>query len=431
MNPRTDEEALWHKLDNTANLFPVISSRKFSNVYRVAINLSRPVDGELLQQSLEIVLPWFAAFRVRLRRGVFWHYFEYNPAMPTVYEEDDVPCRYIDPKQNEDFLFRITYFGSRVNLEAFHALADGNGARDFLMAILCQYLMAENPDNFTPKQREIHWCAGHAANTEDSYAANFTPTKKSDYYAGRAYKLKGDRDPLGLVGVTHCHIRLDTLKAFCREKGVSVTHYLIAAIGWAVFEQQLKHRTPNYPVSIFTPVNLRNFFESATTLNFFSNIFIRLGFENPDATFDDLMCEVKAQFAEKATKERVLEKISYTVGNSNNAFVRVLPLPVKNMVLRAIYETSRNSSTLGFSNMGALEVPEPFRAYVTGANIMLSCSPREPFKCSAISCGGILTFTVTSTLKSMGLQRAIARRFSTDGLCVEVETNGVDYGNMR
>ncbi len=428
---RLDEATVWHKLDNTAHLFPVISSRKFSNVYRVAVNLSEQVDAELLQKSLEKALPWFAAFRVRLRRGLFWHYFEYNPALPAVYEEDDSPCRFIDPAQNDHFLFRVTYFANRVNLECFHALADGNGAREFLLAMLCQYLMMAHPAAFTEEQKKIRWHTGHAANTEDSYAANFTPTKKSDFNEGRAYKLKGERDVMGLVSVTHYNITVPTLKAYCRAQGVSITHYIIAAIGWAVYEQLLKEHPTKYPVSVFTPVNLRNFFESATTLNFFSNIYVRLSFADGEPTFEGILQEVKRQFEEKVTKEKILEKMSYTVGGSHNGLVRVMPLPIKNMVLRAIYETSRYSSTLGFTNMGALSVPSPFQSYITGANVMLSCSPREPFKCSAISYGGVLTVTATSTLKSMSLQKALARRFAKDGLDVAVQTNGVDYGSMR
>ena len=126
------EKGHWHRLDNTANLFPVISSRKFSNVYRIAVSLAQAVEPELLQKALETVLPRFSAFRVRLRHGMFWYYLEENTATPTVYPEEDYPCRYIDPVQNNHFQFRVSYFENRVNLEVFHVLTDGNGGKDFL-----------------------------------------------------------------------------------------------------------------------------------------------------------------------------------------------------------------------------------------------------------------------------------------------------------
>ncbi|MFQ7005080.1 MAG: hypothetical protein ACLRRT_16275 [Ruthenibacterium lactatiformans] len=38
------------------------------------------MDPALLQQALEQTLPYFAAFNVRLRHGLFWNYLETNRA---------------------------------------------------------------------------------------------------------------------------------------------------------------------------------------------------------------------------------------------------------------------------------------------------------------------------------------------------------------
>ena len=40
----------WHKLDNTANLFPVIASRRAANVFRMTAVLHDAVDPALLQK---------------------------------------------------------------------------------------------------------------------------------------------------------------------------------------------------------------------------------------------------------------------------------------------------------------------------------------------------------------------------------------------
>ena len=68
----------WEKLDNTAHLFPVIAGEDASNVYRVSVTLRELVNPELLQKALDIILPRFDGFNLRLRRGVFWYYFEEN-----------------------------------------------------------------------------------------------------------------------------------------------------------------------------------------------------------------------------------------------------------------------------------------------------------------------------------------------------------------
>ena len=63
----TGEQLRWHRLDNTAHLFPVIAGEDMSNVYRIFVILNEDVDRDMLQQALDIVLPKFDGFNVRLR----------------------------------------------------------------------------------------------------------------------------------------------------------------------------------------------------------------------------------------------------------------------------------------------------------------------------------------------------------------------------
>ena len=70
------KETRWEKLDNTANLFPVIANETMTNVYRIAVILSKDIRPECLQEALEQVLPWFNTMNVRMRTGMFWYYFE-------------------------------------------------------------------------------------------------------------------------------------------------------------------------------------------------------------------------------------------------------------------------------------------------------------------------------------------------------------------
>ncbi|MFV0413854.1 MAG: hypothetical protein ACK5L3_11430, partial [Oscillospiraceae bacterium] len=381
-------------------------------------------------QALERVLPWFAAFRVRLRRGVFWRYLEVNPATPIIYEEDDYPCRYIYAGQNRQYLFRVSHFENRINLEIFHVLTDGTGGMQFLQALCCQYLLLAHPGAFTPEQKARRWFAQHGADTEDSYVKNYTPTQKATFQEGRSYKLRGERNMLDALGVMHAYIPLQPLLQLCRQKGVSITQYLAACIGWAVYTEQLGARGHKLPVNIFLPVNLRKLFPSTTTLNFFSNIYVSLAFNRPGISFDEALAAVKRQFEEKVTRESMLKKISYTVGSGYSPFIRMVPLPIKNMALRAIFEASARSSTMGFSNLGSIQMPAEFAPYVTGVAFMLSSAPREPFKCAACSYGDIFTLSFTSMLRSTALQRAVVRMLSADIEGITIETNGAIYEGM-
>ena len=117
-------EIRWDRLDNTAHLFPVIAGESMSNVYRISVTLTELVDRELLQQALDMVLPKFDGFNLRLRQGVFWYYFEENgKAAPKVRMENNFPCRYIQQNKNRSYMFRVTYYKCRINLEVFHAVS--------------------------------------------------------------------------------------------------------------------------------------------------------------------------------------------------------------------------------------------------------------------------------------------------------------------
>ena len=82
-----------------------------TNVYRISVTLTDEIDSEKLQEALDIVLPKFGLFNVRLRMGVFWNYFEENgKKAPKVHEENTFPCRFIRPNKNHSYLFRVTYY---------------------------------------------------------------------------------------------------------------------------------------------------------------------------------------------------------------------------------------------------------------------------------------------------------------------------------
>lgn len=130
----------WRRLDNTAKIFPVIANENVSQVFRISATLKEPVNPELLGRALEEILPEIRNFRVKLRRGLFWYYFEENDRIPQVKRENTYPCRFIDPHGNQRFLFRVTYYEKRINLEVFHALTDGLGAVNFLKCLIRQYL---------------------------------------------------------------------------------------------------------------------------------------------------------------------------------------------------------------------------------------------------------------------------------------------------
>lgn len=66
------KEMRWGKLDNTANLFPVIANETMTNVYRMSITLTEEIDSDCLQQALEMVLPSKAWESLAFKKCYLW-----------------------------------------------------------------------------------------------------------------------------------------------------------------------------------------------------------------------------------------------------------------------------------------------------------------------------------------------------------------------
>ena len=165
-------EVRWDRLDNTAHLFPVIAGEQMTNVYRISVTLTELVQPELLQEALNRVLPTMDGFNLRLRLGGFWYYFEENgkPA-PKVREESNFPCRFIQANKNHSYLFRVTYYKYRINLEVFHVLTDGMGGINFIKELTYQYLRLAHPEIAEKTGEGLN--SDTSLNREDSFLKNY------------------------------------------------------------------------------------------------------------------------------------------------------------------------------------------------------------------------------------------------------------------
>ena len=255
----------WERLDNTAHLFPVIAGESMSNVYRISVTLKELIEPKLLQEALDKILPRFDGFNLRLRTGMFWYYLEENgkPA-PRVYEENTFPCRFIG--QNRSYLFRVTYYKYRINLEVFHVLADGMGGINFLKELTYQYLRLAHQE--IREKLGDSFSSHTSLNREDSFLKNYRKKAQKGYQSKRAYLIKGDRLEPGEFGVMHGYMQIPRLKEVCKGYGASINEYLVAVYIFSVYQECLHGMPSQRPIRVAVPVNLRPFYQSITTKNF-------------------------------------------------------------------------------------------------------------------------------------------------------------------
>ena len=427
MSKKKTRKIRWYKLDNTAHLFPVIAGENMTNVYRISVELQEDIMPEPLQEALDIVLPKFDVFNVRLRRGVFWFYFEENgKKAPKVHEENTFPCRFIRQNRNRSYMFRVTYYKKRINLEVFHILTDGMGGINFLRELTYQYLRIVHEelrdDGIDRLSKDT------SLNREDSFMQNYKQSKKSGFARQKAYLIKQEKLSPGELGLMHGKMSIDKLKAAARSYGASINEYLVAVFAWSIYVECLHTMPSNKPIRIAVPVNLRPYFDSVTTRNFF--VVVSAEFwpkEQKRYSFEEVLTDIVGNLRSQIQKEHLEDLFSYSVSNQKNKFLRVFPLFLKNIAIKVVYTQSALANTTTVTNIGNIQVEEAYRDYIESFHAFISASKGQFIKGTICSYKNTLTFTISSLFSETHIQQGIFRKLTEDGVDVTIETNGVYY----
>ena len=425
---KRDKNPRWRKLDNTAKLFPVMANKHRTNVYRIAVTMKEDIDGEILNQAVNEILPWFEAFKVRLRKGFFWPYFEDNNRPVVVSREDTWPCQYINPQASDRYMFRVSYYKKRINLEVFHAITDGLGAVNFLKELTYCYLDLKKGRTFKPNGAGVPSSDCYHA-VEDSYVKNYKELAVRSYSKEKAFQIREEMLPYGVMNVMHGHLDNGGMKRICQEKNASTTQILATMLIYTIYEEYWKNSKSNRPIALNLPVNLRSFFGSETTMNFFAvtNISFRPG--NERLVFDQILQEVRKQMTEKITKERMEELIAYNVGYEKK-MTKYAPLFVKEIVTKAIYSFSEKSYTMTLSNLGKIQVLPEYENEIESFYGLMGVGKHQPLKATVVTYKNDIIFTLASAFETTYLQRGFFRLARKLGMTVKLESNGVHDETM-
>ena len=423
MKRKEKKELIWRKLDNSAKIFPLSSSRKYSSVFRLSAVMKENISPKLLEKAVNNALNKFEFFKVRLKKGFFWYYFEYTDKKVVIEEEKDYPCKYIDPNTNNDYLFKVTYFERKINIDIFHSLTDGNSAIQFFKEIVYQYIEIEYAKEFKDKlrtDRKINF------NAEDSYLKNYNKKVKNSSKSRKAYILKGRKIPFDAIRATHEIIDLTKLKEVSKEKEVTITQLLTGILIKAIYLGNMKEINNNKPIKICVPVNLKKYFKSETINNFFSYITIVADSKKIDFTnLDQILNLVKNDFEELLKPDEIIKTMSSNVKLGNNFFIRIIPLFMKQIFVRLSYLEIRKYTTTTFSNIGRIGIISDYQKYIEDFFFLIAPERVEKIKCSTCSYEDKMFFTFTSILMQTNIENEFKNILEELGIHVEIESNGV------
>lgn len=419
----TINENRWYKLDNAAKIYPAISSGG-GNVFRVAVQLKYSINPEMLKQALATILPRFPTFAVRMHKGLFWYYFEENPKEPLIFLEEAPPCHIIRPDHTNGYLFRVSYYNKRIAVEVFHALTDGVGALTFLKALTFQYLALSGFKLTTDATVPQLGMLPSAEETEDSFKKYYNSRIRSKWKEDKAYQIMGTRLPGGHVHIVHGIVSINDFSRIARERNATITEYVAALVIYSIYSLQLRKREHPQPVKVSIPVNLRNIFPSKTLRNFSSYANVGMRFSDQEYSFEQVLDTVVSIMKQEIQPDRLKEKISANVKAEQNIFMRLVPLYIKNIVLRTAFNAFGESLfTCALSNLGIVKVPPSMGEHVERFEFLLGRPVLNMMNCTLCSYGNEMMITFTKSMHETDIERFFFGFLVEKGLEITIETN--------
>lgn len=417
----------WLRLDNAAKIYPAARRQHWSNVFRLSCTLKEEVDREVLRSALDVTARRFPSIAVRLRRGVFWYYLEQLSEAPEIMDEFSYPLTRMSKEETRRCAFRVLHYKNRIAVEMFHSLTDGNGALIFLKSLVAEYIQQKYGAAIPAKNGVLaRLDEPSEAELEDSFS-KYAGAVSASRQERTAWHLSGTPEKDGFLNVTCLRMPVKEVLAKSKEYGVSLTNFLCAVMMMALQEMQnekepvVKRRKP---VKVLIPVNLRNLFESSSLRNFAlyttPEILPALG----DYSFEEILSVIKSCMGAEINQKQMSMKIATNVKSEQMAIVRIMPLFIKNFVMKAIFDAvGECKSCLSLSNLGAVKLPEEMIPYIERMDFVLGVQATAPYNCGVLSFGDTLYVNFIRNIEESELEARFAGILHSMGIHVTAESN--------
>lgn len=420
------EPKVWYKLDLSAIVYPTLQRRDFSSVYRLSVVLKEEVQPDVLQQAVDIALKRFPTYKTAIRKGLFWRYLEPNNR-PGPFVQKDIRnfCMPMPFKAGSRYLLRVYYYDRRISLEAHHCLGDGTGGMCVLQTITAVYLRLLGHSvssggfvldvNGTPDPEEL----------EDAYMryanAKVCPPRPGE----KTYRVRGTREPFYTFNIIDGIMSVREVMEVAKKYDATITEYLNSVLLYALLKkQQSEWHLKLRPVKIAMPVNLRRFFPSKTLRNFITMVYPSIDPRLGEYSFEEIVKQVHNYMRYYINEKFLRGDITTNASTQRNPFIRVVPLFVKDFVVRQFYTRVQDkNSSAGLTNMGALKVPEDMKPYIERFDIYMGQPFSSRTNCAIISFEDTLTINFASNIMETDVERYFFRKLVEDGIHVTIESN--------
>lgn len=417
----------WTRLDNAAKIYPAARRKNWSNVFRQSATLTEDVDVAVLRSALDVTVKRFPTIAAGLHKGAFWFYLEQVPEAPEIREEYSYPLIYMSKREMRKCAFRVIAYGNRIAVEFFHSLTDGTGALVFLKNLVAEYLEQKHgisiPYECGIVDRRV---APPPEELEDSFLkyAGDVPLSRR---ATDAWKIHGEPHSNGFLSLTCLSLPVDKVLELAHKMEVSVTVLLSAVMMRALLDLQAE-KVPSIrrrkPIKLLIPINLRALFPSKTLRNFAMFVTPELDPRLGEYSFEEICKIIKYTLALENTEKHMRSIITTNVNDEKNLLLRLVPLPIKNFFMKAIFDAvGERKSCLTFSNLGLVRLPEEMARYVQRIDFIIGVQAASPYNSAMISYGDTIYVNFIRGIREPLLESHFYKVLQELGIPATVESN--------
>ena len=417
----------WVRLDNAAKIYPAARRRNWSNVFRQSVTLNEDVDISILKSALDVTVKRFPSIAARLRKGVFWYYLQQVEKAPEITEEQSYPLCFMSKEEMRKCAFRVIAYNDRIAVEFFHSLTDGTGALIFLKTLTAEYLEQKYGIKI-PAQSGVldRKQEPTAEELEDCFLKNAAKVAVSRK-ATNAWKLSGLPSKNGFLTLTCFKLPVNSVLELAHKYNCTLTVFLSAVIMQALIklqEEKVDSPRKRKRIKLLIPVNLRPLFPSNTLRNFALYTTPELDPRLGDYSLQEICKIVHHKMGAEITPKFMSSMIATNVNDEKNPLLRLVPLPIKNAVMKAVFDSvGERKSCLTFSNLGLVKLPEIMTQYVKRIDFILGVQAAAPYNCGMISYNDTIYINFIRNICDAELERHFFAVLRELGISAEVESN--------
>lgn len=414
----------WYRLDNAAKIYPPITNSRRANVFALSAVLTEKIDKETLNDAINVVLNRFPSIKVKLKRGIFWYYFEENKKPFYAKEEKPYFLEYINERENNDYLFKVLYRENKITLVIFHALCDGMGGLEVLKALIFEYLILKG--NKIKACGELKTIYSPITNDElqDNFLKVFNKNAVKPQKETTAFKISETPFSNFGTGIIVAKMSLESLKKLAKEHNATITSFVAGLTMFYIYSNFIKNKNvKNKNIKILIPVNMRKFYKTQTVRNF--ALFTRPSYNfNKPLTLIECIEECTKQIKSGSEKNVLDTLIASHVKAEKNFALKIAPLFIKDLAMQLAYKfVGDNLHTTTISNLGNVTLPESVTKLVKEFIFTLGTSYTSKHAIAMGSYNGIMNITFSREFVETSLERDIINYLTQNGVNVEVLSN--------